>query len=41
MIYKDLIISMLDCLADEEIKRVYKLVEYLGIHKKKGDYDLK
>ena len=35
--YIDLLIKLLDYLTDEEIKRVYQLAEYLGIHKKKGE----
>lgn len=30
------LINMLSHLSDEEIRRVYRLAEYLGIHKKKG-----
>ena len=30
------LIKMLELLSDKEIKRVYQLAEYLGIHKKKG-----
>ena len=30
------LMKMLEWLTDEEIKRVYRLAEYLGIHKKKG-----
>lgn len=33
--YIELINELLDCLTDEEIKRVYNLVEYLAIYKKK------
>ena len=35
--YIDLLSKLLDYLTDEEILRVYRLAEYLGIHKKKGE----
>lgn len=35
-IYIATLIKILECLSDNEIKRVYNLAEYLGIHKKKG-----
>lgn len=34
--YISALIKMLNCLSDNEIRRVYHLAEYLGIHKKKG-----
>lgn len=35
-IYITALINMLNHLSDKEIQRVYRLAEYLGIHKKKG-----
>lgn len=35
-VYISTLIKMLNYLSDEEIRRVCRLAEYLGIHKKKG-----
>lgn len=35
-VYITALIKILNCLSDNEIRRVYRLAEYLGIHKKKG-----